>query len=235
MLLLSSSGYASKQKELARRLIQNYVISQNATNIALVTYGPVYTSLQLSKGILQTTVLDALQQMVIKDGSADGGVNRALDYLLTSVFTSGQGARPGVPKQSIFFVDNVDFPDSVGVSRKIEKLKSLGINTLFIKVGDDDGVSKKPTTTRDPDFANVFFFPDDLESLDQIINPIVYATGQGMVYNLKSVQKKIVFDKEFNNEISKHRNSAVSFLQIRNIKKSLLIYIHVFGNERGLE
>ena len=182
VLLLSSSTNVDKQKETARQLIKNYVISPNITNVALITYGPAYTSLQLNKGVSQTTVLDTLQQMNVNDGES---VNTALDYLVTSVFTDRKGARPGVPKQSIFIVDNVDFKDSIDVGKKIVKLKALGIKTLFIQVGDgkvsDD--TTKPTTTVDPDFADVFFFPDDLPSLDYIIKPIVYSTGLGMFYN----------------------------------------------------
>lgn len=181
VLLFSSATNADKQKEMARQLVKNYVISSNITNVGLVTYGPAYTSLQLNEGISQTTVLDTIEQMNVNDG---GSVNSALDYLSTSVFTDKKGARPGVPKQSIFFVDDVDFKDSVGVGRKIAKLKALGIKTLFIKVGDDkkDGDATTPTTpsaTGDPDFADVFFFPDDLPSLDYILKPIVYSTGQG--------------------------------------------------------
>lgn len=180
VLLLSSSTNIDKQKEMARQLIKNYVISPNITNVALVTYSPPYTSLQLNRGVSQTTVLDTLQQMNINDGDS---LNSALDYLSTSVFINQKGSRPGVPKQSVFIVDNVDFKDDIGVGRKIARLKALDIKTLFIKVGDDsdDGTTSK-TPTGDPDFADVFFFPDDLPSLDYIIKPIVYSTGLGRLY-----------------------------------------------------
>ena len=168
--MLSSTGFADKQKELTRRLVQKYLISPNDTNVALVTYDSPSTELQLNKGIQQNTVLDTLDQMVIKER---GDVNQALQYLLTSVFTDKQGARSGVAKQAIFIVDTVDFDDNNSVRKEIEKLKSLGIRTMFIKVGDE-----KDGGDVSPDF-DVYFFPEDLEFFDRYVNPIVYITGQG--------------------------------------------------------
>ena len=172
--MLSSTGYAGKQKELTRRLVQKYLISPNDTNVALVTYDSPSTELQLNKGIQQNTVLDTLDQMVIKER---GDVNQALQYLLTSVFTDKQGTRSGVAKQAIFIVDTVDFDNNV--RKEIEKLKSLGIRTMFIKVGDE-----KDGGDVSPDF-DVYFFPEDLEFFDRYVNAIVYITGQGrlLIFN----------------------------------------------------
>ena len=188
VFVLASSRQPEKQKELTRRLVQNYVISLEATNVALVSYDPVYTSLQFNKGTSSDKVLTTLQQMKINDGSAVGSVSRALDYLSESVFTRAQGTRQGATKKAIFLVDSdIEFSGNPIVKKNIDKLKSLGINSIFIQVGNFDGGNADanknigPTKNSPDNWNNVFFFPDDLESgFDQFVDSIVSAIDKGM-------------------------------------------------------
>ena len=173
-MLLSTTGYSDKQKEVAKKLIQKYVISPNDTNVGLVTYDNPFTTLQLKDGTNQKRIIQTLDAMKIRERD---NVNDALDYLLGTVYTSKKGgSRPGVPKQAIFIVDDVNFKDSVRVSDQIEKLKNLGINAIFVTVGDNTNVVPVDTP-----FVDVYFFPDDLDSIDRIINPVIFSTGQGRV------------------------------------------------------
>jgi len=174
VLLLSSTGYGDKQKELAKKLVQRYVVSPNDTNVAIVTYDNPSITLQLKDGKNPQQILKTLDTMTIRERD---NVNDVLDYLLGTVYTSKKGSRSGVPKQAIFILDDVNFKDSFRVNDQVEKLKNLGINVIFVIVGDNTNA----VPTNDP-FGNVYFFPDDLGSIDRIIDPVIYDTGKGSFY-----------------------------------------------------
>lgn len=93
---------------------------------------------------------------------------------MDSAFTVSNGARAGVTKRAIIFLDKpfTGNPADLGVQAK--KIEDAGIKIIVIGVGDNfDHKSIKDA------FGDIYFFPEDLGYIDRIIKPIVQSTKKG--------------------------------------------------------
>lgn len=160
-----------KQKLIAREFINKYVISQKDTHIGLVTYTSFpETVIELRDGTRPLSVQRSLDMMSITRG--DGLLN-TLKYLTGTSFTARQGARPDVSRQVVLILNMVDSQQS-DIQKQIKTLKDAGIEMTTIntesKTGDD---------SRNDPTSDVYFFPDELDAIDRLLDQVVAGMNQG--------------------------------------------------------
>ena len=163
-----------KQKATVKHLLTSYDTSNGRTRVGIISNGhppkAVVTIGQYHRDRLKEEI-DNLPQR--KAGLLLDSLNFANDRM----FASMNGARSGVKKSLIVFVNEKVKSDKSAIDSVGKKLKNSGINVIVI--GLDPSLDRKNISAAFPS-NEVFFFPPVLEELDLSIHPIIRATYPGL-------------------------------------------------------
>lgn len=108
-----------------------------------------------------------------KPGSGSN-LNDAFMQARISLFSEENGARPDTPKVLIVYVNNqIANADISSLGVEARALQNAGVKIVLIGIGDE--VNKGIL----PGFVDVWFFPDDLPSMERLIQPIFQASLPG--------------------------------------------------------
>lgn len=129
----------------------------------------------LQDGTNLPSVLRSLDGMSITRGDR---LVDALKYLEQSSFTAKQGARSLASKHVILILNNVDIDNSPSIQERIKALKRAGMKMTIINTGEKPEKDDKDDDTSDP-IVDVFFFPEDLDSIDRLLDRVVSAMKKG--------------------------------------------------------
>lgn len=100
-------------------------------------------------------------------------LDSAFQIARTSMFSEDNGAREDVPKTLLVFVDNKVTGDVVDLGQEARALQEQGVKIVLIGTGED----VNPTDYED--IVDVYFFPEDLPSMNRIIYPVIQAVLPG--------------------------------------------------------
>ena len=164
-----------KQKVISRKLIRNYQIKPKYTHVSLVTYGETPNLvLNLQSGTSNQVVKSQIDQL---NNPNDGnGLIKALKFLISTVFTETNGVRLGVTKRAVVFFNKTFVENPLELQKQVQAVENAGIKIIFIGLGDVNVID--PSIPENL-FGDAYFFPDELDSIDRIIVPIVRRTRKG--------------------------------------------------------
>ena len=164
----------NKQKEITRHFLTSYDTSPGKTHIGIISNGrPPKAAITIGKyhdGRLQTEIANlpnSKAQMLVDS------LNFANDFMFTPV----NGARPGVKKSLVIFLNDKVTSDKAAVESVGNKLKSSGINVIVI--GMDPSLDGEKIGAVSP-VHGVFFFPPLLEEMDILLYPVRRASYPGI-------------------------------------------------------
>lgn len=176
---LGNNAMFTKQVDVTRDLLDNYKISPALTHIGLLTYGKdPQLELMLKDGVNPQIVGSSLNKL--KNPNDGDDLNKALAYLRSTVFTAQNGARVGVPKRVVLYLDkNIESGRLVGVQEKVDELHKVGIKVYVIGLGKDIDQGSLG------ELFDTFFFAKILEDLKRLIIPIVVTVKNGKTWTFR--------------------------------------------------
>ena len=110
----------------------------------------------------------------IRSASTEGNLNSAVQLARTALFSVENGARTGIPKTLVIFVNDQINANINDLGQEASALQKSGVKIVLVGVGmETDMANIKPLVDK-------WFFPPTLPELSRIIYPIVIATLPGM-------------------------------------------------------
>ena len=164
---LGNNAMFSKQVDVTKDLLDNYEVSTTGTHVGLLTYGKDPSLvLSLKDGVNSQIVSAYLNQLQNPNDGDD--LHKALAYLHSTVFTAQNGARVGIPKRLVLYLDkNIESGKLIDVQMKVNELQKVGIKVYVIGLGKD--IDQGSLT----DLFDTFFFAEVIQTLKRMIIPIV--------------------------------------------------------------
>ena len=163
------------QKTIVKHLLTSYDTSTGRTHVGIISNSnPPKAAVTIGQyhGDRLKEEIDKLPQR--KSGLLLDSLNFATDQM----FTPMNGARSGVKKSLIVFVNEKVKSDKSAMDSVGKKLKNSGINVIVI--GLDPSMDKENISAAI--LSNeVFLFPPSLEELDLSLYPIVRASSPGVL------------------------------------------------------
>ena len=164
-----------QEKELAKKMIDKFDISRKSTLIAAIVYdSSARLAWKLGDLVDARSAIyniDRLQRL--RNGN---NVLKALEIAQDDIFSIKKGARRGVPKTLIVFIDKTEVRDQ-RLEEAAKQLKDKGVKVIVIAVGPE--VEKK-------DVAGIASSPKDLikpsdlsESIEDMMSQAVAQSKPG--------------------------------------------------------
>ena len=164
----------NKQKEITKHFLTSYNTSAGKTHVGIISNGrPADVALPIGKyhGSRLTAEIDKLPN------SKSEVLLDSLNFAKDRMFTAFNGARPGVKKSLVVFVNDKVKSDKDAIASVGKKLKNSGINVIVIGMDQNLEKDKIEAAFQRND---VFFFPPLLEEMDMLLYPVVRASYPGM-------------------------------------------------------
>lgn len=168
----------SKQKLATTEFLKNYHVKPSATAVALIENSEdnfSYLAFKESKNI--NVVLSRLKE--VKNPPTGTNLHQSLEYVMTSVFTKEQGSSLTASKIVVIFLDSPFNGSLSQLDDQVKVLEDSGVKVIVIGLGADHDHGL--TTILD-----VFFFPEELDSISRSIKPVIQKTldGKGWIYDI---------------------------------------------------
>ena len=169
-----SENRFKKQKEITKHLLTSYDTSAGKTHVGVISNGrPSQAAIAIGKYHGDTLISEI-------DGLANSNTEMlidALNFANDDMFTARNGARPGVRKSLVLFVnDEKEKSDADALALLGKTLRGSGINVIVIGVNPSLESGKLKAVSP---LNEVFFFPPLLEEIDMALYPVVRATYPG--------------------------------------------------------
>lgn len=171
----SSDTNFDAQKELVKGLLKKYDISQKKTLVSYISMDTVpFITSKLGDARDKNDALRILDSVINRKQTTS--MDNVLTFINDTVFSSERGARLGVPKSILYFVDT----DQTGDKRAISQLaqKQRAANVKLVIVGQGGSVNKEDLTPVAYDEKSVFF-PPDMKEIWKYVNPVSVALQPG--------------------------------------------------------
>lgn len=125
-------------------------------------------------------VLTASNAMSVVDNlngaNKRGDLKDALKITRDELFKEQNGARLGVPRSVLLFVDNNLKPDA-DLNKVVKQLRDDGVRLIVVTQGKDIDENKIKKATPG---TNKWFFPDDLDEMEEETTSIIAALFSGI-------------------------------------------------------
>ena len=141
----------AQEKELAKKMINKFDISRTSTLVGAIVYDSnARLAWRLGDVVdARSTIYNIDQLRRLRKG---GNVLKALEIARDDLFSLNNGARRGVPKTLIVFIDKTEVRDQ-RLENTAKQLKDEGVKVIVIAIGPE--VDKK-------DVAGITSSPKDL-------------------------------------------------------------------------
>ncbi|OWF49639.1 Collagen alpha-5(VI) chain [Mizuhopecten yessoensis] len=160
----TSIGDASfaKQKDFIASIVEKYNIGPDGVQIGMVSYSDdAHVDFNLNRYGSEAEIMSAITEVKYLTGVTY--TDKAIEMMTQQSFTSGAGARDGVPKVGIIITDGVS-RDQVRTQEMARNAKAQGITLFAIGVGSSIDLDELQGIASDP--APYFtFMVDDFASL----------------------------------------------------------------------
>ena len=163
------------EKELAKKMIEKYDISRSATLVSAIKFdNDAKTEWKFGDVIELRSVKNRIDQLQkLRPGN---NILKALEIARDDIFSIKNGARRGVPKTLIVFIDKTEVRDQ-RLEDAAKQLKDKGVKVIVIAIGPE--VNKK-------DVAGIASSPKDLikpsdffESKEEVLSQAVIQSRPG--------------------------------------------------------
>ena len=179
-VLLGASGSSadrtfSAQQRFIKKLLDKIDISDKATLLGAIAYGKD-AEIKLTLGSVTTREsskrgIDQIQNP--RDGTDIGA---ALTLAQDALFSTINGARQGVPKSALLFVDKKASGNTTKLIQLSKGMKDKNIKLVIVGIGTDlDRDELKPMAYD----SNTIFFPSKLEEMGMLVKPVTKAILPG--------------------------------------------------------
>lgn len=168
----NKDDFLSKQKIAATEFLKNYHIKPSATAVALIENSEdnfSYLAFKESKNI--DVVLSRLKQ--VKNPPSGTNLHQSLNYVMSSVFTKEQGSSLTAAKNVLIFLDSPFNGSLSQLDDQVKLLEDGGVKVMVIGLGADEDHEMT-------NIVDVFFFPEELDSISRWIKPVIQRTLDGM-------------------------------------------------------
>lgn len=188
--ILGASGQNASsifKSEIAfiKYIISSYSISPVTTQVGAILYGRnAQIAFEMNKHSSESSLKAALDQL--KNPSDGNNIGEALQLARTSLFSQENGARYGVQKSLVIFLNEKLVGNNNELKTELEALKSSGIRISVIGIGNN--VDRKDAA--EIASSNALFFPASLEELNAYLYPVYVSTLEG----------ELIFSKYFNQD-----------------------------------
>ena len=171
------------QKELVNGILRKYDISKRKALVSFILKDtqPV---LRLKLGEVTSKENVAVKIASLRNRKQTVPMASLLAFINNTVFSVRNGARLGVPKSILYFVDNKDPGSHYEISKIAAKLKEDKVKLVFVAQGDSVDTDKLDLLT--PRKPSVFS-PMDLKTINKFIIPIAGALKPGMLAYLELI------------------------------------------------
>lgn len=150
-----------------------YNISPSSTSVGVIanTFSPYIVS-KLGEATTYADIVGKVNN--VKIASSDTNLNSAVQLARTALFSVENGARAGVPKSLVIFVNGKLDVNMNDLGQEVSALQKAGVKIILIGIDVDGDMSvMKP-------LVDAWFFPPGLPELRRIVIPTVIATLPGM-------------------------------------------------------
>ena len=173
---LANERFAA-QKELVKGILKQMDISMHKTRVSFI--------LQDSRPVIVSKLGDVKSKHdaarlidSIRNPERTSPMENVLKFINNTVFSVAFGARPGVAKSILYFVDTEQARDPSDVSDFAQKLRAD--NVKLVIVGQGISVNKEAVRPLAYNEQSVFF-PPDLKTIDGYITPVTDALKHGIL------------------------------------------------------
>ncbi|XP_069134272.1 collagen alpha-3(VI) chain-like [Argopecten irradians] len=151
-----------KQKGFISSIVEKYNIGPEGVQIGMISYSDdAHTDFSLNTYSTEAEIMTAIENVRYLTGVTY--TDKAIEMMTTQGFTSGSGARDGVPKVGIVITDGVS-RDQARTQEMARNAKAQGITLFAIGVGSSIDLAELQGIASDP--APYFtFMVDDFASL----------------------------------------------------------------------
>ena len=166
------------EKELAKKMVEKYDISSSATLIGAISYdNDARVEWRFGDAIdAKSTInkIDRLQRL--RNGNS---VLKALEIARDDLFLIKNGARRGVPKTLIVFIDKTEVRDQ-RLEDTAKQLKDKGVKMIVIPIGPE--VNKKDVVGIASSPKDVILSPDPSKATDDVLSEAVSQSMPGKMH-----------------------------------------------------
>lgn len=161
-----------KEIEFIKGMLKNYKLDPKQTLISSIVYGnDAKVEFSFSTGQSRQIIKSLLTKM--NNPGKGRNLKAALDKVLTSVYTTTNGARENVSKSLVLFVHKD--ADTSDISGNIDKIKKEEIDLIIVAINRDG----KPFTTFVDDPKKLIVL-ENVDDLTKSIDDVSKATLPGM-------------------------------------------------------
>ena len=149
------------QKDVAKQLLDKFVISPKDTHIGLLTYGRE-SKIVKKLGQIRNQIEAENAITGVSLGVAGNNLVSLLKRVRTQFFLPSYGARSNVPKSLLIFVNGDDDVTTDELKEEAVKLREMGVKVVVLGFGENADPSKLRQLAPTED---AFFFGDDLPEI----------------------------------------------------------------------
>ena len=153
-------------------MLKSYKISPRHTLVGTILNGNS-PSLPIKFGEAVTYDYFIRLMSNLQNPGIGNNLNNVFQLARTSLFSEENGARAGVPKTLIVFINSKVIGDIADLKEEANVLQATGVKIVFVGIGPDAG----PDEVKE--IVDVWFFPEDLPSMERIIYPVIRASYPG--------------------------------------------------------
>ena len=185
---LASERFAA-QKDLVNGILKKYDISKQKALVSFILKD-TQPILRLKLGGITNREDVAVKIASLRNRKQIVPMASLLAFVNNTVFSVNNGARLGVPKSILYFVDSKDPGSHSEVSKIAAKLKEDEVKLVFVAQGNSVDIHKlNLLAPRKPSV----FSPTDLKTTNKLVIPIAGALKPGMLAYLEMILTQLEF------------------------------------------
>ena len=171
---LANERFAA-QKNLVKGILKKYDVSKKKALISLILKD---TQPFIALNLGDTTNKKDAELLIdsLRNRKRTIPMVNALAFINNTVFTVRNGARPGVPKSILYFVDDMETGNQNNANEIAGKLREYKVKLVIVNQGDPVETDKLKLLA--PGNESVFSVPD-LKNIDRFIVPVSDALKPG--------------------------------------------------------
>ena len=171
---LANERFAA-QKNLVKGILKKYDVSKKKALISLILKD---TQPFIALNLGDTTNKKDAELLIdsLRNRKRTIPMANALAFINNTVFTVRNGARPGVPKSILYFVDDMETGNRNNANEIAGKLREYKVKLVIVNQGDPVETDKLKLLA--PGNESVFSVPD-LKNIDRFIVPVSDALKPG--------------------------------------------------------
>ena len=170
-----SNEQFTAQKSLVKGILKKYDVSKKKALISLILKD---TQPVIALKLGDTTNKKDAELLInsLRNRKRKIPIANALAFINNTVFTVRNGARPGVPKSILYFVDDIETGNRNNANEMAAKLRESKVKLVIVNQGDPVETDKLKLLA--PGNESVFSVPD-LKNIDRFIVPVSDALKPG--------------------------------------------------------